>query len=268
MAREPLVGHGGPERSAGQPRYAPPPGASLRHRGARRGPSQSRRRRRWSPNDSGGRGTRGSAHRDRLVGAHADGAGGHRNVFGELAVGRHRRAAHVAGRFGEGMSADASRRISALAPPWLRYGLIAGIIAFSCTLTANLAVTWLSPADLCRVGFIVPLLSLGALIIFLAMAAAAGFKTARVGAPTPDPTLAGLLVAMLAGCALLVLLPFATSAEHRFQEVAAACAGPAVSGGGSFSFNFGPMPPPGVFIPTRPPSSSPHPLQAPSPRRR
>jgi len=83
------------------------------------------------------------------------------------------------------MSADASRRISALAPPWLRYGLIAGIIAFSCTLTANLAVTWLSPADLCRVGFIVPLLSLGALIIFLAMAAAAGFKTARAGAPAP-----------------------------------------------------------------------------------
>lgn len=151
------------------------------------------------------------------------------------------------------MSADASRRISALAPPWLRYGLIAGIIAFSCTLTANLAVTWLSPADLCRVGFIVPLLSLGALIIFLAMAAAAGFKTARAGAPAPDPTLAGLLVGVLAGCALVVLLPFVPSAEHRFQEVAAVCAGPAVSGGGSFSFNFGPTPPPGVFIPTPPP---------------
>src|SRR2546427_2492627 len=133
---------------------------------------------------------------------------------------------------------------------------MAGIIVSSCALTANLAVTWLSPADLCRVGFIVPLLSLGALIIFLAMAAAAGFKTARVGAPTPDPTLAGLLVAMLAGCALLVLLPFATSAEHRFQEVAAACAGPAFSSGGSFSFNFGPTPPPGVFIPTPPPEFS------------
>src|SRR2546421_558970 len=187
MAREPLVGHGGPERSARQQGRAPPPGASLRHRGARRNSSQSRRRRAW--NDDGQRGppTRGSAHRDRLVGAHPDRAGRHRHLPGELAVGRRRRAAHAAGRFGEGMSADASSRISRLAPPWLRYGLIAGIIAFSCTLAANLAVTWMSSADLCRVGFIVPLLSFGALVIFLAMAAAAGFKTARAGAAAPDP---------------------------------------------------------------------------------
>jgi len=40
------------------------------------------------------------------------------------------------------MSADASHRLSALAPAWLRYGLIAGIIAFGCTLAANLAVTF------------------------------------------------------------------------------------------------------------------------------
>ena len=151
------------------------------------------------------------------------------------------------------MSAGASSRISTLAPPWLRYGLIAGIIAFSCTLAANLAATRLSPADFCRIGFIAPLLSLAALVIFLAMAAAAGFKTARVGAPAPDPTLAGLLVGVLAGCALLVLLPFVSGAEHRFQEAAAACAGPAFSSGGSFSFNVGPSPPPGVFIPTPPP---------------
>src|SRR2546427_11372439 len=154
MAREPLVGHGGPRRSPGQQGRAAPPRPSLRHRGARRCPSQSRRRRPWSPNDSGGRGTRGSAHRDRLVGAHAYGAGGHRNVFGELAVGRHRRAAHVAGRFGEGMSADASRRISALAPPWLRYGLIGGVIAFSSTLTPKLAIPWLAPAGPRPVGVI------------------------------------------------------------------------------------------------------------------
>jgi hypothetical protein len=99
----------------------------------------------------------------------------------------------------------------------------------------------------------VVLLSLGALLIFLLMAAAAGFKTARVGALAPDPTLAGLLVGVLAGCALVVLLPFIPSAEHRFQELAAVCPGPALSGGGSFSFNFGPTPPPGVFIPTPPP---------------
>jgi len=152
------------------------------------------------------------------------------------------------------MSVDASRRLSALAPPWLRYGLIAGIFAFSCTLAANLAATWVSPADLCRVGFIVPLLSLGALVVFLAMAAAAGFKTARVGARAPDPTLAGLLVGVLAGCALVVLLPFVSSAEHRFQEAASVCAGPVSSGGGSFSFNFGPTPPPGAFA-TPPPGA-------------
>jgi hypothetical protein len=152
------------------------------------------------------------------------------------------------------MSADASRRVGTLAPPWLRYGLIAGVIAFASTLVANLAITWPSPADLCRTGpFPVVLLSLGTLLIFLLMAAAAGFKTARVGALAPDPTLAGLLVGVLAGCALVVLLPFIPSAEHRFQELAAVCPGPALSGGGSFSFNFGPTPPPGVFIPTPPP---------------
>ncbi len=151
------------------------------------------------------------------------------------------------------MSGDASRRVATLAPPWLRYGLIAGIVAFGGTLAANLAVTWVSPAVLCRVGLIVPLLSLGAFVIFLAMAAAAGFKTARAGASAPDPTLAGLLVGVLAGCALLVLFPFVSSAEHRFQEAAAVCAGPVSSGGGSFSFNFGPTPPPDVFIPTPPP---------------
>jgi hypothetical protein len=151
------------------------------------------------------------------------------------------------------MSADASGRITSLAPPWLRYGLIGGVIAFSCTLAANLAATSLSPADFCRIGFIAPLLSLGALVIFLLMAASAGYMSGRAGAPAPDPTLAGLLVGVLAGCALVVLLPFVTSAEDRFQEVAASCAGPAFSGGGSFSFNIGPGPPPGVFIPTPPP---------------
>jgi hypothetical protein len=152
------------------------------------------------------------------------------------------------------MSGDASRRISALAPPWVRYGLIAGIVAFAATLAANLAITWPSPADLCRMGpFPVVLLSLGALVIFIAMAAAAGFKTARTGASGPDPTLSGLLVGVLGGCALVVLLPFVPSVEHRFQELAAVCPCPALSGGGSFSFNFGPTPPPGVFIPTPPP---------------
>ena len=137
--------------------------------------------------------------------------------------------------------------------PWVRYGLVAGVIAFGSTLAANLAITWPPPADLCRMGpFPVAVLSLVALVIFVSMAGAAGFKTARAGSPAPDPTLAGLLVGVLGGCALVVLLPFVPSVEHRFQELAAVCPGPALSGGGSFSFNFG-SPPPGFVIPTPPP---------------
>lgn len=139
-------------------------------------------------------------------------------------------------------------------PAWVRYGLIAGIIAFACTLVANLAITWLSPADLCRAGpFIVPLLSLIALVIFIAMAASAGFATGRAGSTGPDPTLAGLLVGVLGGSALVVMLAFIPTAQHRFQELTALCPGPA-SFGGSFSFNFG-SPPPGVVIPTPPPEA-------------
>ena len=136
-------------------------------------------------------------------------------------------------------------------PAWVRYGLVAGILAFGCTLAANLAITWLQPADLCRVGpLIIPLLSLGALLVFLLMAAAAGFATGRAGSSGPDPTFAGLLVGVISGCALVVLLPLIPGVEHRFQELSALCPGPAFSGGGSFSFNFG-SPPPG--FPTPPP---------------
>src|SRR2546423_2353410 len=258
MAGKPVVGHGGPRRSACQQGRPAPPGASLRDRGARGCPSQSRRRRAWNDNDQGGPRTRGSAHRRRLVGTHADRAGRHRQLPGELAVGGHRRAAHLAARFGEGMSADAPHRISALAPPWFRYGLIAGIIAFSCTLAANLAVSWMSPAELCRAGpLIIPLLSLVALFIFVVMSAAAGFATGRTESSGPDPALAGLLVGVLGGCALLVLLPFVPSAGHRFQELASACPG----AGSTFFFGlwappprfvFG-SPPPGFRLPAPPP---------------
>ena len=149
------------------------------------------------------------------------------------------------------MSADAPHRIRALAPPWLRYGLIAGIIAFGCTLAANLAVTWMSPAQLCRAGpLIIPPLSLGALFIFVVMSAAAGFATGRTVSSGPDPALAGLLVGVLGGCALLVLLPFVPSAGHRFQELASTCPG----AGSTFFFGFG-SPPPGFVMPTPPPEA-------------
>jgi hypothetical protein len=135
--------------------------------------------------------------------------------------------------------------------------VIAGIIAFACTLLANTAVTWLRPADLCRVGpVIIPLLSLGALFIFLLMAAAAGFATGRAGASGPDPTLAGLLVGVISGCALVVLLALIPGVQQRFQELTTLCPDTgSFSGGGSFSFNFGPTPPPGYVLPTPPPEA-------------
>jgi hypothetical protein len=140
---------------------------------------------------------------------------------------------------------------------WVRYGLIGGVIAFAWTLGANTAVTWLQPADVCRAGpLIVPLLSLSALAIFVVMAVAAGFATGRAGSTGPDATLAGLLVGVIGGCALVALLPFIPGVEHRFQELSSLCPQRAlVSGGGSFSFNFGPTPPPGVVIPTPPPEA-------------
>src|SRR5207244_12467338 len=249
MARKPLVGHGGPRRPAGQSGRAAPPRASLPHRRARGSPSRPRRRCPWSPHDPGGRRARRPTHRRWVVAAHADGAGRQRDVFGELAVGRHRRAAHAAGRFGEGMSSHTSRRVGTLAPPWLRYGLIAGIVAFSGTLAANLAVTWMSPAELCRAGpLIIPLLSLGALFIFVVMSAAAGFATGRTVSSGPDPALAGWLVGVLGGFAVLVLLPFVPSAGHRFQELASTCPG----AGSTFFFGFG-SPPPGFVFGSPPP---------------
>jgi hypothetical protein len=135
-------------------------------------------------------------------------------------------------------------------PAWVRYGVIAGLFAFACTLGANIAITWFKPADLCRVGpLVIPLFMLGALIVFLALAGAAGFATGRVSGPGSSAALAGLLVGVLGGCALLALIPFAPSIGQRIQDLMALCPG----AGGSFSFDLGPTPPPGVVLATPPP---------------
>src|ERR1700737_3835916 len=56
------------------------------------------------------------------------------------------------------------------------------------------------------------------------------------------------------GMRLVVLLPFVPSVEHRFQELGTLCADTGTfSSGGSFSFNFGSTPPPGIVLPTPPP---------------
>jgi len=127
-------------------------------------------------------------------------------------------------------------------PAWVRYGLSAGIIAFACTLVANLAITWLQPAALCRMGpLVIPLFMLGALVVFVALAGAAGFATGRASGAGPAPVLAGLLVGVLGGCALLALVPLMPTVYHRIQELTALCPQTGSFGGG------GSPPPPGVL---------------------
>jgi len=144
------------------------------------------------------------------------------------------------------MSGQPAGRLAAI-PAWVRYGAIAGVLAFACTFAANLIITWVQPAALCRAGpLIIPLSLLGALVVFLALAAAAGFASGRAVGPGSTAALAGLLVGALGGCALLALIPFAPSVGQRIQELMALC-----PDGGSFSFG-GSAPPPGVLQPPPP----------------
>ena len=147
------------------------------------------------------------------------------------------------------MSGQPAVTIAAI-PAWVRYGVIAGVFAFAGTLSANIAITWFKPAALCRTGpLIIPLFMLGALVAFVALAGAAGFATGRVSGPGSSAALAGLLVGVLGGCALLALIPFAPSIGRRIQDLMALCPG----AGGSFSFDLGSTPPPGVTLATPPP---------------
>jgi hypothetical protein len=130
--------------------------------------------------------------------------------------------------------------------------VIAGILAFACTLGANIAITWFKPADLCRTGpLVIPLLMLGALVVFLALAGAAGFATGRVSGPGPSAALAGLLVGVLGGCALLALIPFAPSIGQRIQDLMVLCPDTGSFGGGGSPPPQGALepPPPGALGP-------------------
>ena len=136
------------------------------------------------------------------------------------------------------MSGHATGGIAAI-PVWVRYGVIAGVFAFGCTLSANMAITWFKPADLCRTGpLIIPLLMLAALVVFLMLAGAAGFVTGRASGSGPASALAGLLVGVLGGCAMLALILFAPSVSHRIRELMALCPD---------TGSFGSTPPPGAF---------------------
>lgn len=152
------------------------------------------------------------------------------------------------------MPGHAADRI-ARAPVWLRYGLIGGFIAFTSTLAANLAITLLRPADLCRAGpGSLLLLNLGAVFVLVWMAAAAGFITARRVGSIGLATLSGVVVGCIAGLALVAVIPFTSTTMHRIQELSTQCP----DTGGSFSFGFG-TPPPGVVSAPPPGFSTPPP---------
>ena len=128
----------------------------------------------------------------------------------------------------------------------VRFGAIAGVIAFASTLGANVAIIVLRPADLCRVGpRSVILLNLAALFIFLLLAAAAGFAAGRADGSVPSAVLAGVVVGAISGCALVALIPFGPAVMHRLLELSTLC-----PDGGSFSFGTGTTPPPGVLTPS------------------
>ena len=130
-------------------------------------------------------------------------------------------------------------------------------MAVATTLAANLWILLVRPADLCRFGpFAALLFDAAALIVFVLLAAAVGTATGRAVGSVGQATLAGLLFGVIAGVALLLTVPFAPAVTHRLQDVNTLCPQTsAIRGGsgGSFSFSFGPTPPPGVVLPTPPP---------------
>lgn len=138
-----------------------------------------------------------------------------------------------------------------------RIAVIGGVIAIATTLAANLSILLLRPADLCHIGPLASLLfEIAAAIVFLLLAAAVGVATGRALGSVAQATLAGVVFGAIAGVALLLIVPFTPAVSLRLQEVNALCPdASAIRGGGSrsFSFSFGPTPPPGVVLPTPPP---------------
>lgn len=143
-------------------------------------------------------------------------------------------------------------------PGWARYGSVAGLIAFVITLVANLLILFLSPAQLCGMGpLIIPIGMLAAFLIYLLIAAATGFVTARFGGTTTETTLAGVLLGAIAGCAIIAVALSSAALMHRTEQLSALCPN---AGGSIF---IGSTPPPGV--PTPPPNAFANPPPGPFP---
>src|SRR5437867_11071549 len=98
----------------------------------------------------------------------------------------------------------------------VRFGAVAGVVAFASTLAANLAILVLRPADLCRVGPLsIILLNLGAALIFLLLARAAGFAAGRADGTVPSAARAGVGVGALSGSAVVALIQLGRAMLHR-----------------------------------------------------
>src|SRR5207237_9400309 len=85
-----------------------------------------------------------------------------------------------------------------LTPSGIRYGAIAGLIAFGSTLAANLAILVFRPVDLCRVGPVsVVLFGLAGWLVFLVLARPAGTAVGRADVSVPAAALAAVLVVVI-----------------------------------------------------------------------
>src|SRR5436305_12970744 len=102
----------------------------------------------------------------------------------------------------------------------VRFGAVAGVIAFASTLAANLAILVLRPADLCRVGPLsIILLNLGAAFIFLLLAGVAGFAAGRADGTVPSAARVRVGVGGIGGCGVVPLLSLRATSMHPLVEV-------------------------------------------------
>jgi hypothetical protein len=152
-------------------------------------------------------------------------------------------------------------------PVWARYGIVAGILALRDHADRRfLRALAGTPRSLSRRSALL-ITSAIALLVFVLLAATAGFATGHASGVVTQAVLAGLLVGAISGCALVATTAFISRATQRAQELSAACP-QAQAFARSFFFSIGPTPPPAFFGETPPPglfSPPPGPFGSPPP---
>lgn len=109
-------------------------------------------------------------------------------------------------------------------PALIRFGLPAGLTSFAIALLANLAILILQPSQLCRLGpGIIPLFLFASWVVFVLLAAVAGFLTGRVTGAVSSAALTGIVIAGISGIGLLVLIPLSPQVSQRVAELNAIC---------------------------------------------